>query len=99
MTIHKLTEGTTITLHVEGRVDTATSPQLQAEILEAFKGAKKLVLDFEKVPYVSSAGLRALLIGQKTAASKGAAMELTNVSPTVMAVLDSVGFSKVLTIC
>ncbi len=98
MTINKLTEGTTMTLQVEGRVDTSTSPRLQEEILEAFKTAKILILDFAQVPYVSSAGLRALLIGQKTAASKRAVMELTNVSETVMSVLDSVGFSKVLTI-
>jgi anti-anti-sigma factor len=60
--------------------------------------AKKLTLDLEKVLYVSSAGLRAFLIGQKTAASKGAAMELTHVAPAVKTVLDSVGFSKILTI-
>nr|DAI66045.1 MAG TPA: hypothetical protein [Caudoviricetes sp.] len=98
MTITKLQEGTAVTLQVDGRVDTNTSPELQKAILEAFQTAKTLTLDLEKVVYVSSAGLRALLLGQKTASSKGATMELHHVAPTVKAVLDSVGFSKILTL-
>jgi anti-sigma B factor antagonist len=98
MTITKLQNGNAVTLQVEGRVDTNTSPELQKAILESFQGAAKLTLDLEKVVYISSAGLRALLLGQKTAASKGAAMELIHVAPTVKTVLDSVGFSKILTL-
>lgn len=98
MTITKLQNGNAVTLQVEGRVDTNTSPELQKAILESFQGAVKLTLDLEKVVYISSAGLRALLLGQKTAASKGAAMELIHVAPTVKTVLDSVGFSKILTL-
>lgn len=98
MTITAIQTGGQITLSIEGRVDTNTSPQLQGEILKSFQSAKSLILDFEKVPYISSAGLRALLIGQKTASSKGASMELINVTGVVMSVLESVGFSKILTI-
>ena len=98
MTITKLQNGNAVTLQVEGRVDTNTSPELQKAILESFQSAAKLTLDLEKVVYVSSAGLRALLLGQKTAASKGAAMELIHVAPTDKTVLDSVGFSKILTL-
>jgi len=87
-----------ILLQIDGRVDTNTSTALLNEILEAFDKKRKLVLDFEKVSYISSAGLRSLLIGQKTAAGKKAEMELINVSGTVRTVLDSVGFSKILTI-
>ena len=96
MTITKNQNGDAVTLMVEGRVDTNTSPELQKAILEAFQTAKTLTLDLEKVVYVSSAGLRALLIGQKTATSKGAKFELIHVAPTVKSVLDSVGFSKIL---
>lgn len=98
MTITKNQNGDTVTLQIEGRVDTVTSPELQKEILAAFQGAKTLCLDFQKVAYVSSAGLRALLIGQKTAASKGATMELLNVPEAVKSVLDTVGFSSILNI-
>jgi len=98
MVITEKAEGKQITLFIDGRVDTNTSPQLQNEILKAFQNAKTVILDFAKVPYVSSAGLRALLIGQKTAASKGAAFELVNVSDVVMNVLETVGFNKILKI-
>ena len=98
MTITTTQDGTHITLAIDGRVDTNTSPQLQNEILKAFQSAKELTLDFEKVPYISSAGLRTLLIGQKTAASKRAAMELVHLSQQVLSVLESVGFAKILTI-
>ena len=98
MTINKAINGDSVTLAVEGRVDTATSPALQAAILEAFQGAKNLTLDFEKGPYISSAGLRALLIGQKTATSKGGSMELIHVSEMVMSILDTVGFTDILTL-
>ena len=98
MTINKTINGDSVILAVEGRVDTGTSPALQAAILEAFQGAKKLTLDLEKVPYISSAGLRALLIGQKTAASKRGKMELIHVSEMVYSILETVGFTDILTL-
>ena len=98
MTIQTNRNGTTTTLVIEVGVDTMTSPQLQQAVLEAFQGAEKVVLDFEKVAYISSAGLRVLLIGQKTAQSKHMSMILTNVGDTVKNVLDMVGFTSVMTI-
>ena len=85
-------------LMVDGRVDTTTSPQLQQAILNAFQKKNDVVIDFLNVPYISSAGLRALLIGQKTAASKGGSMKLTNVSDAVREVFNMTGFSGILTI-
>jgi len=87
-----------VRLIVEGRVDTNTSPQLQQAILSAFQKSKDVVVDFLNVPYVSSAGLRALLIGQKTATSKGGSMKVTNVSDAVMNILELSGFAKILKI-
>ena len=87
-----------ITLDIEGRVDTNTSSALQMEILNSFQKTSKLVLDFQQVVYVSSAGLRALLIGQKTAMSKKGSMVLINVPDVVKNVLDMSGFSNILTI-
>jgi len=87
-----------IVLAVSGSVDTVTSPELQKAILTAFQKSKDLVIDMTGVPYMSSAGLRALLIGQKTATSKGGSMALTGVQNTVMQVFEMSGFSRVLTI-
>ena len=98
MTISSTIKDNEALLQIDGRVDTNTSPQLQSAILNAFQRSSRLVLDFAKVPYISRAGLRALLIGQKTANSKRAVMELIHVSPTVMTILQSVGFADILTI-
>ena len=63
-----------------------------------FQKGNKLVLDFSQVAYVSSAGLRALLIGQKTANSKGGSMTLIHVPDAVNQVFQMSGFSGILTI-
>ncbi len=85
-------------LIVDGRVDTNTSPYLQQAILSAFQKKNDIVVDFLNVPMISSAGLRALLIGQKTAESKGGSMRLANVNETVRNVLEMTGFDKILTL-
>lgn len=87
-----------IMLSLEGRIDAITSPQLQEEIVKAFQKSNGVMLDFEKVEYISSAGLRALLIGHKTAQSKHGYMRLKNVSEMVRDVLEMTGFNSVLDI-
>ena len=91
-------DGDIITIAIEGRVDTVTSPDLQNGILKAFQKSNKLILDFEKCDYISSAGLRALLIGQKTATSKKGFMKLIKVSEIVLSVFEVTGFESILTI-
>ena len=91
-------EDNRIVLIISGRLDKINAPTLQAEILNAFKSTKHLTLDFKDVDYASSAGLRTLLIGHKTATSKGGSLELCNVNKSVMEVLSIVGFCKILTI-
>ena len=83
MTISKTLENGKITLVLEGRLDTTTAPQLQEALIPSFDEAKQVELDFTQLSYISSAGLRALLMGQKTAASKGAALTLSGVSEEI----------------
>ncbi|MDR2770873.1 MAG: STAS domain-containing protein [Clostridiales Family XIII bacterium] len=96
MTISERTDNEGIVLEVDGRVDTNTSAQLQEAILSALQKAKAVTVDFAKVPYLSSAGLRALLLGHKQAFSKGSVLTLANPTDFVKSVLSSVGFDKVL---
>jgi len=98
MTIEKARENGTITLAIKGRLDTSTSPRFQEKLIPLFDEAKAVKIDFTNVAYVSSAGLRVLLMGQKTARSRNAAMTLFNVSEEVMEVFDMTGFSDMLTI-
>ena len=98
MIISEARTGEVITLSIEGRVDATTAAQLQSSILLAFQKVKNVTLDFGQCEYVSSAGLRALLIGQKTAQSKGGQMKLINVGESFMAVLKLSGFDSIITI-
>lgn len=98
MTIAETRAEGKIQLDVDGRIDTNTSPQLQTAILQAFQKGNTVIINLEKVVYISSAGLRALLIGQKTANSKGGSMKLVHVCDLVMQIFKTTGFESILTI-
>ena len=98
MTIDKTQENESITFTLNGRLDTTTAPQLEEMLIPAISEANTINLDFSGVAYVSSAGLRVLLMGQKTALAKGAAMSLRGVSQDVMEVFEMTGFVDMLTI-
>lgn len=98
MTIDKTNEGGTLVLILEGRLDTTTAPQLQDELIPAFDSASDVRLDFTELAYVSSAGLRVLLLGQKAAQEKGIPMTLSGVSTEIMEVFEMTGFADILTI-
>ena len=96
MTINRTQDGEIITLVLEGRLDTTTSPSLQEVLVPEFDTATQVNLDFAELKYVSSAGLRVLLMGEKTAKAKGAKMTLLNVSDEIMEVFKMTGFSDIL---
>ncbi len=96
MTITKTATGATLTLALEGRLDTTTAPQLE-EALKAIDGITELTLDFAKLEYISSAGLRVLLAAQKKMNQQGK-MTITNVCDDIKEVFDITGFSDILTI-
>ena len=87
-----------LVLSVEGRIETNTAPEFQNAVLGAFQKSSNVVIDFEEVAYISSAGLRGLLLGHKTAMSKGGSMVLNNVNDAVLEVFKMTGFINILTI-
>jgi anti-sigma B factor antagonist len=97
MQITKTNENNVLTIALEGRLDTLTAPQLDAEIQGKLDGVKSLVFDFKKLDYISSAGLRILLMAQKVMNKQGS-MRITNVNETIMEVFDVTGFVDILTI-
>lgn len=97
MTINIEKKNTTVTLKVEGRLDTITAPALEKTINEECTTAKELALDFENLVYISSAGLRVLLGAQKKMSKQGS-MKLTHVREEVMDVLEMTGFADILVI-
>jgi len=97
MTIEKKQEGNNLTVCLEGRLDTLTSPELEAEFRQSLTGITELVVDMEKLAYISSAGLRVLLSAQKVMNKQGA-MRIRNVSEEIMEIFEVTGFVDILTI-
>ena len=97
MTINKKPEGTKLELLLEGRLDTTTSPMLEAELKESMEGITELIFNFEKLDYISSAGLRILLAAQKIMNKQGS-MVVKNVNNVISEVFEVTGFSDILTV-
>ena len=97
MNIIKKQNGANLEIALEGRLDTVTSPELEKELKASLDGADTLTLDFAKLDYISSAGLRVLLSAHKQMSAKGG-MKVVNVNEIVKEVLDVTGFSDILTI-
>ena len=97
MTIAKNQNGKCLELALEGRLDTMTAPELEAELKAALPGAESLALDFAKLDYISSAGLRVLLAAHKAMLAKGG-MKIKNVNEIVREVFDVTGFADILTV-
>ncbi|MBR5960768.1 MAG: STAS domain-containing protein [Clostridia bacterium] len=97
MTINRKQNGTALEIALEGRLDTMTAPELEAELSKSMSSADSLTLDFSKLDYISSAGLRVLLTAHKAMAAKDG-MKITNVNEVVQEVFEVTGFADILTI-
>ena len=93
MEINTIKNGDEITVAVEGRLDTTTAPDLES----CLDGVKTLILDFSKLEYTSSAGLRVLLSAQKQMNRQGE-MIVKHVNKTIMEVFEVTGFVDILNI-
>ena len=83
-----------------GRIDSSAAGDFEAKLIEIIdKGAKTLIIDFSQVAFVSSAGLRVLLIAAKKVKPYGGKVTLSGLSEDVQEVFDISGFSSIFTIC
>ena len=97
LNIVKNLENSTLSVALEGRLDTTTAPELDNSLKESIDDVKELIFDFAKLEYISSAGLRVLLSAQKKMNQQGS-MKLINVSSEVNEIFEVTGFSDILTI-
>lgn len=97
MDIIKTKDDAKLNVALTGRLDTTTAPALEAELNASFDGLEVLTLDFAKLEYISSAGLRVLLAAQKIMSKQGS-MTVCNVNSDIMEVFEITGFSDILTI-
>lgn len=98
MTINTKRKANELVIELDGRLDTITSPELEAVIKNELDGVTALKLDFSKLEYISSAGLRVLLSAKKKMDQQGT-MEVSNLSELVREVFDVTGFSDIISIC
>ena len=97
MTINKDLKGTELIISLEGRLDTITAPELEKELNASLNGVQTLTFDFDKLEYISSAGLRVLLAAQKCMNKQGT-MVVKNVNETISEIFEVTGFNDILTI-
>lgn len=97
MTIQKTRNETALTIALSGRLDTVTASELEAVLKDALADVSELTFDFEKLDYISSAGLRVLLSAQKTMNRQGT-MKVIHVNEMILEIFEVTGFSDILTI-
>ncbi len=97
MTIIKNQNGNTLDISLEGRLDTTTAPELEKELKNSMDDIEKLTLDLNNLEYISSAGLRVLLMAHKVMVKKEG-MVVKNVNEIVGEIFEITGFSDILTL-
>ena len=99
MKIEVKQDGEIFVVELEGRMDTNTSPEFQKEMEVYYsKEGFNMILDFDKLDFVSSAGLRVLLLIQKKSKALSGSLVIKNVKPEIQEVFDMTGFSDILNI-
>ena len=97
LTIEKINKDDALCFELAGRLDATTSPDLEAGVRESLDDAEKMVFDLAQLEYISSAGLRVLLMTQKNMVKKGG-LVIKNAGPEIMEIFELTGFSDVLDI-
>jgi anti-sigma B factor antagonist len=98
MRIEKEVKDEVLTIKVEGRLDTNTAPELEDSVNDDIVGIKVLNIDLKNLDYISSAGLRVVLIFHKAMSASGGKLIISNPKEEVMDVFDMTGFSSFLNI-
>jgi anti-sigma B factor antagonist len=86
-------------IRIEGKLDTQSSPDAQTQLTQLIdQGATKLVVNFEKLDYISSAGLRILLAAAKQLKGNSGELRICSLNEVVQEVFDISGFTTILTV-
>lgn len=98
MTITENKTPISIELVVSGRLDTGTAPELEVKLKEISKDTQTLYLNMQDVQYISSAGLRVVLLAHKLMLPSGGKMIIKNPSTFCRQVLSATGMDSILSI-
>ena len=97
LSINKTIENGKADFALTGRMDTITAPEFEQALRQSLDGVSELTLDFAQLDYISSAGLRVLLLAQKKMNKQGS-LKVIHVNEMVMEVFVTMGFADILTI-
>ena len=98
MKITKDIKDKVLSVKLVGRLDTNTAPVLDGELKDDLEVAEKLELDLKDLDYISSAGLRTILVFHKKMSAKKGSLVVQHPKDEVMEVFDMTGFSSFLNI-
>ena len=98
MNIEKNYNNKELTINIENRIDTVTAPEFENEINDEMGKFDSLIIDFSKLDYISSAGLRVLIATQKKLKSENIPMTIKNVNGNINEIFRMSGFDKILKI-
>ncbi len=92
MTVEKIVNGEELTLKVTGRIDTANAKEFEEKAISGLEDVKSLILDLAELDYISSAGLRVVLVLIKQMKRQGS-MLITNTNEMVKEIFEVTGFA------
>ena len=98
MNIEMSADKKNVTVHLTGEVDALNAPDIEEKIIEKIPVAEEIIIDAAGLEYISSSGLRILLVAQKAMKNKGGHMVIKHVNEDVMDVFNVTGFAKLLDI-
>ena len=93
MNIKTSTDDNICTLLIEGRIDTLTAPELEQAFIDHADSCDKMIFDLSETEYISSAGLRVILVAHREMEKKGGLL-LKNLSKNVSNIIRMTGFGK-----
>jgi anti-sigma B factor antagonist len=98
MRLDKQMQGRVTVISLDGSLDSGTAPRVQQELAELISDGGPILLDLSRMSYMSSAGLRVLLLVYRQAGQSGARLALTGVPPDIHAVMSATGFLDFFTV-
>ena len=97
MEIGKKLEGTRLIVTLSGELNTVTAPELEASLSEDLQTIDEIVFDMEDLSYITSSGLRVLLVCQQELEERGG-VTIRSASPVIREVIEVTGFDSILTL-
>lgn len=95
LNVEKRMENGTLFIALEGELDTLTAPNFEEQLDPLLKETDSMTIDFEKLSYISSAGLRVLLAAEQYMEEKGAEqIKILNVNDTILNIFEITGFTE-----